>query len=426
MRVVVCGAGPAGSLVALLLAAEGHEVTVLDRRRSAEPAVSADTAPSGTPRGADGPHLLFLREALRLLSDELPGATRELLSAGAVTAAGANVVATRAAATSALAAELSRTEGITTVHGVGVGALLPGWERTPGRPHVRGVRTDTGETVLSDLVVDAAGRDSQIVAMLGEIGAPQPAEERPNAGFRLYTRRFAAPPGTGAHHAGWSVRHFDGVCVAVLSAGERTWSMTLGIDDEDRELRPLAGPFAWNRAAALYEPLMPRQVGSPLPGVRITSRVKGRHRRFVLGGRPVATGVVSVGDAWAATDPLLGLSPSMGVLHALLLREAVRDGGSFLDEVAVRFDRLTEETLTPVYRRVADWEERHRTRRGARSGAPSAAVPAGPALDSAGLARDLQDHFSGVAVRAARTSRTGPARADLLAALTGGRTRTAW
>ncbi|MEV1077964.1 FAD-dependent oxidoreductase [Streptomyces sp. NPDC050211] len=425
MRVVVCGAGPAGSMVALLLAAEGHEVTVLDRRRPAEPAVSAGTAPSGTPRGADGPHLLLLREALRLLSDELPGAARGLLSAGAVTAAGAHVVATRAAATSALAAELSRTDGVTTVHGVGVGALLAGWERTPGRPHVRGVRTDTGETLLSDLVVDAAGRDSQMAAMLGGIGAPQPAEERPNAGFRLYTRRFAAPPGTGAHHAGWSVRHFDGVCVAVLSAGERTWSMTLGIDDQDRELRRLAGPLAWNRAAALYELMMPRPVGSPLPGVRITSQVKGRYRRFVLGGRPVATGVVSVGDAWAATDPLLGLSPSMGVLHALLLRQAVRDGGP-PDEVAVRFDRLTEEALTPVYRRVADWEERHRTRRWARSGAPSAAVPAGPALDSAGLARDLQDHFSAMAVRAARTSRTGPARADLLAALTGGRTRAAW
>lgn len=429
MHVVVCGAGPAGSVVALLLAAEGHRVTVLDRRPRADPALDTSTrAPAGlpagrAPRAADGPHLLLLREALRLLSHELPGATRELLSAGAVTATGANVVATRAAVTAALAVELGRTEGVRTAHGAGVAALLTGEELTPGRPHVSGVLTDTGETVLGDLVVDAAGRDSRMVAMLGEIGAPRPSEERQDTGFRLYTQHFIAPPGGRTNRAGWSVHHFDGVRVAVLSAGGRTWSMTLGVDDEDHELHPLAAASAWRRAAALYKPLLPRQSGSPLSGVQVTSRVENCCRRFVLGGRPVATGVVSVGDAWAVTDPLLGLGPSMGVLHALLLREAVRDGGP-LDEVAIRFDQLTEKNLTPVHQHIADWEKRHRTRRGWQSGRPSATVAYRPRYGAAGLVRGLWDHFSAMTLRAAKTSRTGPSRADLLAAIT--HAGTAW
>ncbi|MBC2904691.1 FAD-dependent oxidoreductase [Streptomyces cupreus] len=32
MHVVVCGAGPVGAVTALLLAGEGHRVTVLDKR----------------------------------------------------------------------------------------------------------------------------------------------------------------------------------------------------------------------------------------------------------------------------------------------------------------------------------------------------------------------------------------------------------
>jgi flavin-dependent dehydrogenase len=75
-----------------------------------------------------------------------------------------------------------------------------------------------------------------------------------------------------------------------------------------------------------------------------------RYRRFVVEDRPVATGVVAVGDARACTNPSAGRGLSVGLLHAQRLRDAVREG---LDDPATlvrRFDAVTEADVSPFYR----------------------------------------------------------------------------
>ncbi|MHA5052195.1 hypothetical protein [Streptomyces sp. SD15] len=366
--------------------------------------------------------LVLLAEAMRMMSGELPAVARTLASLNAV-GHGRDPVVHRTLIARILKDEMSRTDGIRVDHGVGVASLLTGKERLPGRPHVQGVLTNGGEAVLADLIVDAAGRGSNMVRQLSEIGAPRPLEERQDSGMRLYTRRFdslEACPG----RARWSLHHFDGVTVALVSAGRGACSMTLGISDEDLQLYPLAGPSAWSRAARLYEPLLPPLTGNPSPGVWVTPRVESSYRRFVLGGRPVATGTVSVGNAWAATNPLLGLGPSMGLLHTVLLRDALRQGG--VEDTVVRFDRLTEDLLSPLHHRITDWEERLRARNEGASGnlSPPTAdldevlgrqdvTPVTPVL----LARDLQVRFSAISADAASSTRTGPTRAQLVEAL---------
>ena len=57
-------------------------------------------------------------------------------------------------------------------------------------------------------------------------------------------------------------------------------------------------------------------------------KIEDRHRDFVVDGRPVATGVVAVGDAWACTNPSRGRGASIGMLHALALRQTLRTLGS--------------------------------------------------------------------------------------------------
>jgi 2-polyprenyl-6-methoxyphenol hydroxylase-like FAD-dependent oxidoreductase len=425
MHVVVCGAGPVGAMVALLLAAEGHQVTVLAQRSglssSADSGTCEQTHTASDPLGAtEEPPLLLLPGAMLMVARELPDLARKLVSASAVVEGGTDLVAPRAVVSSVLREELSQTDGIRLERGIGVASLLTGTERLPGRPHIQGVLTDTGQAVLADLVVDAGGRGSEMVKWLSEVGAPRPLEERQDTGFRLYTRHFAASE-TGTGSARWSLHHFDSVSVALLSAGQGPWSMTLCISDEDLELFPLAGPSAWSRAAGLYEPLLPRCSGSPLHGVWVTSRLDSCYRRFVIGGRPVATGTVSVGNAWAATNPLLGLGPSMGLLHAVLLRDAVRQGNA--EDVVLRFDRLTEGLLTPLHHRITDGEERLQARDGGSPGslpleahAPEvlAGLGMGPA---AGLARDLQARFSILADTAGSSTRTGPSRTELVKTL---------
>jgi hypothetical protein len=77
-------------------------------------------------------------------------------------------------------------------------------------------------------------------------------------------------------------------------------------------------------------------------------------------GEPVATGVVAVGDAWAATNPSLGRGATIGLLHSCLLRDALREVET-ADHAALarRFDEATATALEPLYRGTL-WYDRHR------------------------------------------------------------------
>jgi flavin-dependent dehydrogenase len=90
--------------------------------------------------------------------------------------------------------------------------------------------------------------------------------------------------------------------------------------------------------------------GEPITDIEVMAGILDRYRRFVVEDRPVATGVVAVGDAWACTNPSAGRGLSVGILHAQRLRDVVREG---LDDPAVvvrRFDAVTESDVTPFFR----------------------------------------------------------------------------
>src|SRR5205823_13826012 len=91
----------------------------------------------------------------------------------------------------------------------------------------------------------------------------------------------------------------------------------------DAALRPLRLEATW-RAALKVLPdteliLEARQISAMVS----MAGIEDRRRRFVVEGRPVATGVVSVADAWAATNPILGRGSSIGFRHACQLRDII-------------------------------------------------------------------------------------------------------
>ncbi|MFD1933414.1 MULTISPECIES: hypothetical protein [Nonomuraea] len=72
----------------------------------------------------------------------------------------------------------------------------------------------------------------------------------------------------------------------------------------------------------------------------------------------MATGVVNVRVAWATTNPTFGLGMTMGLTHAVLLRDQVRDIGlQEPEELIRRLDAATRATLTPIYQRLRAWDE---------------------------------------------------------------------
>ena len=81
-----------------------------------------------------------------------------------------------------------------------------------------------------------------------------------------------------------------------------------------------------------------------------------RYRRFVVDGVPVSTGMVTVGDSWACTNPSLGRGITMGLMHALGTAEVV---GQYLDDplaLALAQDSMTETRVTPWYRDTIEFD----------------------------------------------------------------------
>lgn len=378
VRTVVIGAGVVGLTTALLLARDGHQVAVVDR----DTGMPADTDAWERPGVTQfrHPHIMMPR-ACQLLATELPLVLAELMTRGGRAhnmLAGAwnlptvggrrpdderfdTIAARRPLVEAALTAVALRTPGLTIHRNTPVTALLTGTDRTLGRPHIAGVLTRHGGALDADLVVDAAGRNSPVSKMLTDVGAARPVDDHADIGFRLYTRYFRSTDGTLPTQAAWPLDHHDSVSTITVPGDSDTWALSLAVSGRDQLLRALRRESAWQRAVALYPNVAHwATTGEPITGVLAMSGTESRIRRFVRDGQPVATGLVSVGDAWAATNPQFGLGMAMGMVHAAILRDLVRTTGPGEPEkLALAFDEATHATLAPIHQGLAAWD-RHR------------------------------------------------------------------
>jgi flavin-dependent dehydrogenase len=345
-RIVVIGAGVGGLTTASVLARDGHDVTVLERD-PAPPPGSADEAWNGWERrGVNQFRMLhyFLPRFRMLLDAELPEVATEAGNLGAlrhnpIAAAPAEVTggfrpgdeqfealtARRPVMESALARVAEQTDGVVIRRGVAVAGLATGEPRVAGVPHVVGVRTDEGEDLDVDLVIDTSGRRSPLPGWLVGIGARAPEEELEDCGFVYYGRYFRSADGELPFAFGPPLQHYDSVSVLTLPADNGTWGVGFITSARDAAARRLRDVDTWS-AAIKHFPLVAHWAdGEPLDDdVAVMAKIEDRHRSFVVDGVPVATGVVAVADAWACTNPSVGRGASIGFLHARALRDLLR------------------------------------------------------------------------------------------------------
>ena len=117
------------------------------------------------------------------------------------------------------------------------------------------------------------------------------------------------------------------------------------ISSGDQALKKLRDPKHWTALVATC-PLHAHWLdGEPITDVLAMGGTIDRYRRFVVDGVPVATGIVSVGDSWACTNPSLGRGITIGLMHALGAAEVVRPLALMLAH-----DAMTETRVTPWYR----------------------------------------------------------------------------
>jgi 2-polyprenyl-6-methoxyphenol hydroxylase-like FAD-dependent oxidoreductase len=366
MRILIVGGGICGLGTALLLARDSHDVTVLERDADPIPDSPESAWEHWERKGVAQfrqPHN-FMPGLRLLLEAELPDVQDALERAGAyrldlvnplppffsdrtprpIDAKFWTLTARRPVGEWVFATAAQNTLNI--VRGVSVRELLTGPRVLDGIPHVSGVRTTNGDVLHADLVVDATGRQSRAPQWLAALGARPPYEEQEDCGFTYYTRYFT---GTPPQRRGSLLTPLGSMSVLTLPCDNHTWSVTVFVTTGDQPLKRLRHEDPWTntiRSCPLHAHWLD---GQPITPVLAMSGIADRYRRFVVDGRPIATGFVAVADAWACTNPSAGRGLTVGFLHALRLRDAVRAHGEHPLALVEDFDQRTDAEIAPWY-----------------------------------------------------------------------------
>ncbi|MCX4993648.1 NAD(P)/FAD-dependent oxidoreductase [Streptomyces sp. NBC_00568] len=377
---VIVGAGPVGLFTALLLAAEGQQVTVLE----SDPAKwsQEDSPTRGAPRpGAphsNHPHLL-LPAGLDILECEMPDFTAALLAGGGqrynmvagawnVGAVGPQrtqdsdfdtVAMSRFTLEHVLRDRVRQTPRIALHYGLGVTGFLSAEVGMAGRRFITGVITADGAQWKADLVVDASGRNTRLPELLAEMGLA-PLKRFGSRGFRHYTRSFRSRGGVQPVQRTWHLTHHNSLSLLTTPADEGTWSVSLVTSSRDQALRALADSDLWTRTVALLPGMHEWLDGEPTTDVQEMVSSGSVRRSIISRGKPIASGLVLIGDAWATTNDQFGVGLTMGAAQAVLLRNAVwKVGATDVGELAAAYEADSQELIAPVWNRSIAWE-RHR------------------------------------------------------------------
>ncbi|GLZ46396.1 FAD-binding monooxygenase [Actinomycetospora sp. NBRC 106375] len=398
--IVVCGGGMVGLSAALMLARDGHRVTVLESDAQEPPPTERAWA-SWSRRGVAQfrqPHGLFAR-VRAVLDAELPDLPGRMRDAGCVTVdplaalpptvtdreprdddeALTAVTGRRPVVEAVVAATAAGTHGLRIRRGVTVTGLLMGPRAGTGAPsrcpHVVGVRTAAGEEIRADLVVDATGRRGPGARWLYALGAPLTETRAVDRGFVYYTRFYTGP--TLPPRIGPPLAPLGSVSLLTLPGDGDTWSVTVYGLAADRALRAVRDPAVFDQVVGACPWQAPWLAGERITGVLPMGGGIDRRTRLVRAGRPVVTGLVAIGDAWCATNPSAGRGISIGVTHAQALRHVVRDHLGDAAALAEAFDGVTERAVAPLVE-VQTHADRVRV---AEMQAEIAGEPAGPTDD---------------------------------------------
>jgi len=366
--VVVCGAGVVGLATALMPARDGHEVTVYEGDPSVPPDDPAQAWTAWRRRGVAQfrqPHNLLPRFR-EVLAEELPDVVELLVAAGCFEGNALHppppglagfaprpdddrfrFLTGRRPVVEAVFASAADAAGIRVHRGTAIAGLVTGGPVLADTVHVAGVRTADGAEVRADLVVDATGRRTASARWLADVGAPAPSVESEDGGFAYYTRYFTGPRQPIRRSAPYTP--YDTFALLTIPGDNDTWSVTVVTTTGDAPLKALRGTACFTRVVAACPAQAHWLEGTPITDVVVMAGLLDRRRRFVVDGRPVATGFAAVGDAWACTNPTTARGSSVGLAQARLLRDVVR---RYADDPAgfpLAWDEATERVVTPFH-----------------------------------------------------------------------------
>lgn len=363
-RVAVIGAGIGGLATALLLGRRGHTVTLFERDgRQAGGDLDADFLDWRRPRvpQAVQPHALHgpVRTVLRA---EAPDVYADLLARGASEYHEfdwfpahppyregddelVRLRSRRIVLEAALAAAVRREPTVETVHGAAVRGLTV----VPGTvPRVTGVRTHDGPRP-AELVVDASGRRSRVAAWLAAAGCRAPAVESHRTGLaylcRWYRTRSDGPRDPGRVQTG-SASPF--AIAGVFPSDNRTFALHVGLATKDPTRGALRDPAVFEAVARGFPATAAWLALDPVPVTPVLAMAGLDNRWTSLSdeaGRPLATGLVGVGDSVVHTNPTMG----QGIVLALWTARWLADHADRTAADPAAYHAWTRRTLRPWF-----------------------------------------------------------------------------
>jgi 2-polyprenyl-6-methoxyphenol hydroxylase-like FAD-dependent oxidoreductase len=226
------------------------------------------------------------------------------------------------------------------------------------------------------------GRRSPLPKLLEAAGCAAPYEEAEDCGFSYYSRFFRSTDGTMPESYGPLLTPMGSFSILTLPSDDETWSVTLFVASGDQPLKRFRFADTFESVVRACPAHAQWLNGEAITEMDSMGGLIDRYRRLVVDGQPVATGVVSVADAWACTNPSLGRGITLGLAHAVGLRDvASAELGDPLG-FAQAFDELTEREHTPWYRATVAVD---RARIAEMEAIRNGLEPPGPANFEAGL-----------------------------------------
>lgn len=342
-KAIVVGGGPTGLATAMLLAKRGVEVVVLDREAPA-PSDVDDLWENWQRRSvAQFRQVHYLQPAAHAqLSEHLPEVLAQMALAGVeqfnvpelqapyMPDQGKGVDMSRFVTRTScrrpfmefgFASAARSCQGVEIRSSSPVTALVVGSEVIKGVPHVIGVKTDNGDIYYADVILDASGRRTALPTLIESVGGVAPTEQVSDFGFVYNTRYYRGD--SLPEYLGDNLAAVGSISLLTMPGDHGHWSATIYHSPQDKAMRKVRDPDVFERVVRSM-PLHAHWVdGDPVSDVYSMAASANTVRDFFVNGRPSATGLLPIGDAWGFTNPSLGRGICLGLKHAVSLADPI-------------------------------------------------------------------------------------------------------